>query len=78
MRLKYIEEKFGFFFEFGKYENGDVGISSEDNPDICRCTPEQAKWLCNNHAAMNDMIFELFNALYKIDPAAANKVYYGK
>lgn len=77
MKRKYLEERYGHYFEFGTYPNGNIDVN-DGTTDVAVNQPiETARRLMAQHAEMLDMIEALANALQNVAPDRLREIYYG-
>lgn len=79
MREKYLEERFGLYFEFGVHPSGNVDVATtRDHTDVvCGVSPEEAATLIADRHVLLSFAFEVFNALEAVDPVRATELWGG-
>lgn len=81
MRMKYIEERLGFMFEFGQHSDGCVDLIREGIGCSCEMashlTKADAERLCADRSKLMDIIFDLANGWDKADAEGFKHYWYG-
>lgn len=78
MRLKYVEERYGFWIIFGEHPDGWVDIISSGQEILTGVPKEIAQDICDHHNNLLVEIFELANAFNEADNEAFNRHWYKK
>ena len=66
MRVKYVEEEYPRYFEFGKHPDGRVDIASSKNSTIATVSEKHAKQLIEDRDAVVQKLCDTTLAYYKL------------
>lgn len=73
MKLKYVEERYGFWLIFGEHPDGWVDIISNGQEILTGVPKEIAQDICDRHNQLLVEIFELAQAFSEADNEAFNQ-----
>ncbi len=77
MKQKYIEERYGFWFVFGKHRGSDlVDVSDGERDVVCAIPEEIAEYLIKQHNGLVEELGEVISEFDKHAPDACAAWYY--
>lgn len=77
MKAKYVDEQFGFWFEFGATEDSIDIASSDSRMDVGPVRKDVAEVLMAEHNRVQSRLAELADAFDKAAPEAFKRFWYG-